>query len=308
MPEVVTAGEPLVALVPLEPGHLRGKRLLEVHVGGAEVNVAVALARLGVRVGFVGQVGEDELGALVEERLRAEGVDLRYFRRVPGFTGLYLREVLPLGQGRAFYYRKGSAASTLAPEAFDPGYLEGARFLHLSGITPALSPSCRAFVLWAMAEAKKRGVRVSLDVNYRQTLWSPEAAQAFLQEALPWVDLLFLSDEEAVLLFGDGERAQVLEAPEVVLKRGKAGATAWVAGERVEGEAFPVAAVDPVGAGDAFAAGYLAGHLLGLGVAERLRLANFLGACVAASRGDHEGAPYREDLEALLEGRARFFR
>ena len=91
MLEVVTAGEPLVALVPQEPGHLRGKRLLEVYVGGAEVNVAVALARLGVKVGFVGRVGEDELGAMVEERLRAEGVDLTHFRRAPGFTGLPLR-------------------------------------------------------------------------------------------------------------------------------------------------------------------------------------------------------------------------
>ena len=212
MLEVVTAGEPLVALVPQEPGHLRGKRLLEVYVGGAEVNVAVALARLGVKVGFVGRVGEDELGAMVEERLRAEGVDLTHFRRAPGFTGLYLREYLPLGQGRVFYYRKGSAGSALAPGAFDPDYLEGVRFLHLSGITPALSPEARAFSLWAMEEAKRRGVRVSLDVNYRQTLWSPEEARGFLERALPGVDLLFLSEEEAELLFGRVEEALRVES------------------------------------------------------------------------------------------------
>jgi len=302
MPEVVTAGEPLVALVPQDLGRLRSQRLLEAYVGGAEVNVAVALARLGVRVGFVGQVGEDELGAMVMEKLRAEGVDLTHFQRVAGFTGLYLREYLPLGKGRAFYYRKGSAASNLAPGAFDPSYLQGAAFLHLSGITPALSPSCRAFSLWAMEEAKKRGVRVSLDVNYRQALWSPQEALAFLDEALPLTDLVFLSEEEARLLFGDEERAlQRLRAPEVVLRRGPRGAVALGEGGRAEEEAFPVAAVDPVGAGDAFAAGYLAGHLWGLPVRERLRLGNLLGACVAANRGDHEGAPYREDLEVLWQ-------
>ncbi|BAW00456.1 2-keto-3-deoxy-gluconate kinase [Thermus thermophilus] len=309
MLEVVTAGEPLVALVPQEPGHLRGKRLLEVYVGGAEVNVAVALARLGVKVGFVGRVGADELGAMVEERLRAEGVDLTHFRRAPGFTGLYLREYLPLGQGRVFYYRKGSAGSALAPGAFDADYLEGVRFLHLSGITPALSPEAWAFSLWAMEEAKRRGVRVSLDVNYRQTLWSPEEARGFLERALPGVDLLFLSEEEAELLFGRVEEAlRVLSAPEVVLKRGAKGAWTFVDGRRVEGSPFAVEAVDPVGAGDAFAAGYLAGAVWGLSVEERLRLANLLGASVAACKGDHEGAPYREDLEVLLKGAKSFLR
>ncbi|WP_337845143.1 sugar kinase [Thermus sp.] len=304
MLEVVTAGEPLVALVPLERGRLRVGKLLEVQVGGAEFNLAVALARLGVGVGYVTWLGTDELSELILERLRAEGVDTRAVRRVEGFTGVYLRRILPLGQGRVFYYRQGSAASRMGPGAFDPAYLDGARFFHLSGITPALSESCRAFSLWALAEAKARAVRVSLDLNHRRHLWEGRVARAWLEEALPFLDLLLLSEEDAEGLFGEEGAVWNLTVPEIVLKRGARGASARVGGRRLEAPAFPVEAVDPVGAGDAFSAGYLAGHLWGLSPEERLRLANALGAFVAAGRGDHEEAPRKEEVLAFLQGEA----
>src|SRR5919199_949193 len=178
MPSVITAGETMVLGIPARSGRLRHAASLELKIGGAESNVAIALSRVGVSSGWVSFLGDDEPGQLVLDRVRAEGVDTLRVRRLQDHpTGLYLREQVGAGT-RVYYYRTGSAASTMGPGAFDRGYLEGAEFLHLTGITPALSERCRRFVLWAAEEARERGVRVSLDVNYRSKLWSPQEARA----------------------------------------------------------------------------------------------------------------------------------
>ncbi len=305
MPEVLTAGEAMALLLPPVPGRLRHQPYLELRTGGAEANTAVALARLGFSVGFVTQLGQDELGELVLARLRAEGVQV-FARRVEAPTGLYLRERLPGGRHRVHYYRQGSAASLITPEALDPSCWQGVKVFHLSGVTPALSPGARAFALWAMREAKARGVRVSLDVNYRRKLWTAREAQAFMEEALPLVDILFLSEEDAVLWPEEASDHLALLAAkgpkEVVLKRGRKGAKAWVGGSLLEAPAFCVPEVDPVGAGDAFNAGYLAGLLWGRSPEERLRLGNALGASAVTVLGDYEGALSKEELEDFLRG------
>jgi 2-dehydro-3-deoxygluconokinase len=235
-------------------------------------------------------------------------VDTSTVRRVPDHpTGLYLRE--QVGQEtRVYYYRSGSAASTMSEGTFDPDYLRGAEFLHLTGITPALSAACRDFVLWAAREAREGGTRVSFDVNYRSKLWSAGEARAFAEEMMPHVDLLLIGDEEASALWGredeDFVRELAASGPrEVVLKRGGEGSLALVDGRVITQPAFPVVEVDPVGAGDAFDAGYLAGHLWGLDPEERLRVANAMGALSVATLGDYEGLPDREELWAFLEGR-----
>jgi 2-dehydro-3-deoxygluconokinase len=308
MPSVVTAGETMVLGVPAQPGRLRHASSLELRIGGAESNVAIALSRLGVSTGWVSFLGDDEPGQLVLDRVRGEGVDTSRVRRLQDHpTGLYLREQVGAAT-RVYYYRRDSAASAMGPNAFDPGYLEGAEFLHLTGITPALSEECRRFVLWIAQEARQSGTRVSFDVNYRSKLWSPEEARAFTEELLPRVDLFFAGDEEARALWGRDDEEFLRElaemAPqEVVLKNGKEGSVAVVGGEVLEQPAFTVLEVDSIGAGDAFDAGYLAGHLWGLGAEERLRVANAMGALSVATLGDYEGLPDREDLLAFLEGR-----
>src|SRR3712207_1589387 len=172
MPGVVTAGETMVLGVPARPGRLRHAPGLELKIGGAESNVAIALSRLGISAGWMSLIGDDEPGRLVLDRVRGEGVDTSMVRRVPDHpTGLYLRE--QVGQEtRVYYYRRGSAASIMSEGTFDPQYLRGAEFLHLTGITPALSAACRGFVLWAAREARGGGTRVSFDVNFRSKLWS----------------------------------------------------------------------------------------------------------------------------------------
>jgi 2-dehydro-3-deoxygluconokinase len=304
LPSVVTAGETMVLGVPARPGRLRHVPSLELKIGGAESNVAIALSRLGVSAGWVSLLGEDEPGRLVFDRVRAEGVDVSRVRRVRGLpTGLYLRE--QVGQEiRVYYYRKGSAASTMTLKALDPEYLKEAEFLHLTGITPALSEDCRAFTLWA---AREDGTRVSFDVNYRSKLWGSGEARAFVEEILPSVDLLFVGDDEARALWGRDDEGLVRELAargprEVVLKLGREGSLALVDGRIITRPAYPVEAVDPVGAGDAFDAGYLAGHLWELAPEERLRVANAMGALSIATLGDYEGLPDKDELWAFLEG------
>jgi 2-dehydro-3-deoxygluconokinase len=279
---------------------------LDLRIGGAESNVAIALARLGFSVGWASWLGQEELGDVVLGRIRAEGVDTSQIRRIEAPTGLYVRERLPEGI-RVYYYRRGSAASMMGPGSFDAEYLEGARFLHLTGITPALSQACREFIPWAMSEARARAVRVSYDVNYRSKLWSQEAARAFTEEVLPLVDVLFLSQEDSLTLWGRADQGLLEhladQGPgEVLLQRGCVGSLAWLNGKVLEHPAFPVTEVDAIGAGDAFAAGYLAGVLWDLSPQERLRTANALGAYSVMSTGDYEGLPTRSGLRAFLDG------
>jgi 2-dehydro-3-deoxygluconokinase len=305
--DVITVGETMVLGVPPRPGRLRHASSLELKIGGAESNLAIALSRLGLSAGWAGYLGDDEPGQLVLDRIRAEGVDTSRVSRIKERpTGLYLREQIGTDV-RVYYYRQGSAASTMHGDAFDPCYLGGAKFVHLSGITPALSVDCRAFVLWAAKEARASGARVSFDVNYRSKLWGTEAAREFVEEILPHVYVLLAGDEEARALWGRDDEGFVRELAErgpeeVVLKRGSKGSLALLEGEVVEHHAFTVTEVDPVGAGDAFAAGYLAGHLWGMPAEERLRVANAMGALSVATLGDYEGLPDEDELWAFLEG------
>lgn len=308
MPSVVTAGETMVLGVPSVPGRLRHAHTLELKIGGAESNVAIALSRLGVTAGWVGCLSSDELGQLVLDRIRGEGVDTSRVRRIQHRpTGLYLREKIG-HEVRAYYYREGSAACEMTPEVFDLDYLEGAEFLHLTGITPAISESCRNFTLWAAEQAHERGVRVSFDVNYRSKLCTPKEAKGFVEEVLPLIDVLMVGDEEALALWGRDDEALLRGLaeggpPEVVLKRGKAGSVALLRGMIHEQSAFPVTEVDPIGAGDSFAAGYLAGDVWGLSPKERLRVAGAMGAYSVMTLGDYEGLPDREELGAYLSGK-----
>jgi 2-dehydro-3-deoxygluconokinase len=303
---VITAGETMALVVPPYPGRLRHATSLSLSIGGAESNVAIGLARLGIPASWISMLGEDELGELVLHRLRAEGVDTSAVKRVSDRpTGLYLREEVA-GRLRVYYYRSGSAAATLSPSAFGPSILQGAAFLHLTGITGALSPECADFLQWAATTAREAGVRVSYDVNYRSRLWKPSAAQAATEGLLPLVDVLFVGDDELGALWG-WETDVALEhlsnagPDEVVVKLGARGCAALINGERLTSPGFPARQLDPIGAGDAFAAGYLAASLWGWAPKKRLRTANAMGAFCVQNLGDYEGLPSRRELDAFLE-------
>lgn len=312
-PEVIAVGEPLIALLAVGSAPLADVEAFSRHVAGAEANMAVGLARLGHRALYVGRVGEDGFGRTIVRRLRGEGVDVSGIvvdaeRR----TGLMVRERRALGPSEVLYYRAGSAGSALGPADIDAASAAfvGARWLHVTGITPALSDSAREAVLRAVELARASDVRVSFDVNLRRRLWSDEAAAAHLHPIAVGADLVFGDADELAVVAGlspspDGlDAAQALLAGgsgSVIIKRGAAGATLVGEGEPVDAPAVPVArVVDTVGAGDAFCAGYLAALLDGLDAAAALRWGNGCAAAALSVEGDLVGLPNRVELERLI--------
>lgn len=318
--EVITLGECLVALVASESGPLAEITSFRRHVAGAEANVAVGLARLGHRAAFIGRVGDDGFGTAIVRRLRGDGVDVRCLRVEPGArTGLMIRERRGAGPSEVIYHRAGSAGSMLGPEdlttAESDGAFSGARILHLTGITPALSPSCHAAVLEAIERAKAHDLAIALDLNLRRRLWSDTEAADALRPLLASVDVVFGSLDEGVVVGGTSDDAgpRIVAAAligsgagHVVLKLGADGAASldsdgtWTVVPGID----RVTVVDPIGAGDAFCAGYLAGQLEGLDEAEALALGNACGAAVVAVEGDQAGAPTREEARRIGRGGA----
>lgn len=309
-PEVLTFGETMVALRGSGPLRLGGS--MQVSVAGAESNVAIGLARLGHAVHWAGAVGEDEAGELVLRTLRAEGVDVRGASLDDGGapTGLMLAEPRLPEVTRVHYYRAGSAGSRLKACSLERAFTAAPpKVLHLTGITPALSRSALSACTLALRLAAEHSALVCLDVNFRSRLWSSEEASAVLRAWAPSVDVLIASDDELPLCLPAGaptepavqaKELHALGVGEVVVKLGAAGATAYTDdGRAVHAPARPVRAVDTVGAGDAFVAGYLSAFLDGSTTEARLDRAVTTGALAVASRGDWEGAPTRAELGLL---------
>ena len=322
-PLVVTLGETLALFAQSDVGVLRSGTAFEFRVGGAESNVAVGLARLGIAACWIGRLGQDSFGDEVVRALRGEGVQVRAVRDRSRPTGLMVRDRRTSIHQRVTYYRSGSAGSALDEVDLGTEVIAGARILHVTGITMALSLSAAAAVRHAVRVARAHGVLVSLDVNFRSRLWSPDSAREALRSLLPEVDLLFAGTDEASLILSDPEtdadpetladpetgaeadalsaarRLQRLGPSEVVVKRGELGAVARSGREEAVGLAASVPVVDTVGAGDAFVAGYLAAVLDGADLPGRLDLACSTGAFACTSAGDWEGAASRVDLALL---------
>lgn len=312
---LLTLGETLVLLASTEPGPLRHAHELRVRIGGAESNVAIGARRLGVPAAWIGRVGADELGELVLRTLRAESIDVSAAIVDPGSaTSLMFKEQRTATTSRVTYYRQQGPGSRLSPDDVDPAVVAAAGALHVTGITLALSDSARDAVFAAARLARQAGVPVSLDVNHRETLWAQEPARAAIEALLPLVDHCFVGHGEAVVLGfhgtpeAVGREIRALGPETVVVKLGARGALAVHDGVAIEVPAVEVPAVDPVGAGDAFAAGYLADLLEGRGLEERLRTAAACGAYAVTSRGDWEALPSRADLALLDHGHGKVMR
>lgn len=305
---LVTLGETLARLDSPVAGPLRHARSLDLGIAGAESNVAIGLRRLGGTAAWVGRVGEDEFGRLVLMTLAGQGVDVSQAVVDPaGPTALLVKERRTSRLTRVYYYRAGSAGSRLGPADVPESLIRSAGVLHVTGITAALSDSAREAVRAAVEVARAAAVPVSLDLNYRRALWSTSEAAGVLRSLAGQADILFATELEAGLV-ASGQGAAALAAGlaalgprEVLVKRGSLGVTACCDDQLIEVPAHPVALVDPVGAGDAFAAAYLAERLRGRPLAERLDAATSAGAYAVTVAGDWEGLPSREEL-ALIRG------
>ncbi len=301
---VVTFGEAM-CLMRAEAGQLlRSARNFARSVAGAETNLAIGLARLGEPVGWFGRVGDDALGLGILDTLRAESVDVSRVITDPArSTGVLVRDSHAERRIQVVYARRESAGSALSPADLDPSYIASARLLHVTGITPALSSQAREATYAALAIAARSGVPVSFDPNIRRRLW-PQASE--MTAALAPV-----AAEAAIILAGLGE-GQVLsgaQEPEdvaahflrqgaqmVILRLGADGSWGTDGARSWHGPAVPVQVSDPIGAGDAFNAGFLSAWLEGQDLPDAMAQGNLVAAMSLQTHGDYEGFPYRSDL------------
>jgi 2-dehydro-3-deoxygluconokinase len=305
MRPVVTLGETMGLFRADSVGSLAQVSSFTLGIGGAESNVAIALARLGTPVRWLGRVGADSIGRRILRELRAEGIEVLGIVDPSAPTGIMVKEQRTAAATRVQYYRASSAGSRLDLDDVAGADIEHAALLHVTGITPALSASAHDAVLAAIAVAAGAGVPISFDLNHRTSLWPEDPAHVY-REIAGRSDIVFAGDDEARILFPDAETPLELAKAiaglgpsQVVIKLGEAGCVALVDGVAYERAAIRVHAIDTVGAGDAFVAGYLAELLAGLPVTERLTTAVILGAFACLNAGDWEGFPTRDELGLL---------
>ena len=308
MSEIITIGETMAAMTPKSNGYLHYIRDYELRIAGAVRNLAIGVCKLGHSAAFVSSLGDDELGYFVNNSIRAEGVDtslVRFDAAHP--TGVMFKQVLRGKETSVFYYRENSAASHMTEDMLSPTMFAGGRILHLTGITPVLSQSCRRLTEKAAEAAQEAGIKISFDPNIRRKLWKGQDYGPVLRRLAEQSHILLLGLEEAEVLFKTREQEKIAEAffrhtqaSCLAIKNGSQGA--YVA-DRSGGHQIPphpCEPVDPIGAGDAFNAGFLCGLLEGKSVREAGEMAAIAGALATESYGDIEGYPARDSMKRIL--------
>lgn len=310
--DVLTVGEPMALFMALQPGELHAVSDFRRAAAGAELNVATGLARLGLRTGYITRLGNDSFGRFLRGVLAHEGIDPRYVVADDGHpTGFMLKTRTDDGSDPQIeYFRKGSAASHLSVADAPAGdAAQGARFparhLHLTGITPALSPSARELVFHLARQARARGASITFDPNLRPRLWpSPEAMAECLNALAALCDTVLpglaegrqltgrhTAEDIAAFYLERGVRQVVVKlGPEGAFYTQQGGAQGRAPGLRVE------RVVDTVGAGDGFAVGVISGLLEGRTLAQAAARGNAIGARVVQFPGDAQGLPTRQEL------------
>jgi 2-dehydro-3-deoxygluconokinase len=305
VPDVVTFGESM-ALFRADPAEpLRTAHRFSRSIAGAESNLAIGLCRLGCAAGWFGRVGDDPLGLGILGTLRAEDVDVsRAIVDDAAPTGLLVRDTHAERRIDVVYARLGSAGSRLSPSDLDRDYLSSARVLHVTGITPALSPTAHAATAEAVRIASEAGVVVSFDPNLRRRLWPDMAAAR--RALLPLIErsqIVLVGHAEATLLTGQETPVAAAQwlvdhgVTTVAVKLGADGALGFGGGHSYHGRALAVHPVDPIGAGDAFDAAFLCAWLRGADVSECVDEGNLAAGLSIQVCGDIEGLPYRREMD-----------
>jgi 2-dehydro-3-deoxygluconokinase len=307
MPDVITAGEPMVLFAAQQSGALEEVSSFARTTAGAELNVAIGLARLDLQTAYLTRLGQDSFGRYLDSVMRREGIDTRYVSHdAVRPTGFMLKSRSEDGSDpRIEYFRRGSAASALSADDVPPDALRGARHLHLTGIFLAVSPSARAFVFALADAARAEGLTVSFDPNIRPSLWpSTEAMIECMDQLARRGDWILPGLEEGRVLTGRRNPEDIAEhyldcgARGVFVKLGAGGAY-W---RTREAQGLAPArqverVVDTVGAGDGFAVGVISALLEGLSPADAAARGNAIGARVVQFPGDADGLPTREQLD-----------
>ncbi|WP_283153497.1 sugar kinase [Guptibacillus hwajinpoensis] len=306
--DIVTLGETMVLFDAASTGPLRYTNQFNKRIGGAESNVAIGLSKLGHSVGWISKLGDEELGHFTLNAIRGEGVDTTNVLMDPEEqTGLYVKEKRT-DRNQVYYYRSGSAASTMTTADINWDYIKRARIVHLTGITPLLSESCYELVNEVFHFAKKHEIKVSFDPNIRiKLLKNIPNGQEKLLDLARQADILLPGLDEAEQLIGTSDPDEIISfflasgVQKIAIKNGAIGTTfATANGENGFVKSYPVSKVnDPIGAGDGFAAGVLSGLLKGKTFQESVDLGSLIGSIVVSVFGDIEGLPTIQEIESL---------
>jgi 2-dehydro-3-deoxygluconokinase len=308
--DLLTVGESMALLVADTPGPLASVEKFTRTSAGAELNVAVGLSRLGLKVAYVSRVGNDSFGQFLRSILQAEGINHQHVQiDAQHPTGFMLKSCELNGDDpKIEYFRKGSAASHMGLQDSPVGVFAQVRRLHVTGISVALSDSVRELVLHMVAQARATGVQVSFDPNLRPRVWPSQAVMVqSLNAVAAQSDLVLPGLSEGQLLTGQHTPQDIAAyyldhgAQQVVIKLGPQGAYFATHTERGMVPGFSVErVVDTVGAGDGFAVGVISALLDGQNIAEAALRGNAIGARVVQFRGDCEGLPNRAQLAQVL--------
>ena len=304
MAEVILFGEPMAMFVAETEGDLSDVSTFTRFLAGAEVNVGIGLKRLGHSVSYVTKLGADPFGKYIEKKLASEGIETQVLYDPDHWTGFQLKSKVSEGDPEVVYFRKNSAASHLTEEDVMSLDLTGARVLHVTGIPPALSMSCRDATYRLIERAREHGMLVTFDPNLRPSLWeSEEAMIRTINDLASKADIVLPGTGEGKVLMGSIDPTAIaayyrgLGAKAVIVKAGAAGAyvdngkeQGYYPGYRVE------KVVDTVGAGDGFAAGIISAWLEGMELPDMARRGNAIGAIQVSVQSDNEGLPTREEL------------
>jgi 2-dehydro-3-deoxygluconokinase len=281
---IVTFGEAMLRFSPAQA--------LAATVGGSELNVAVLAARLGVPSRWVSRLPDNALGRMIDARAREQGVDARVDWTADGRVGLYFLEIAGARIGSVLYDRAGSAFSRIVPGSVDWGAMfAGARWFHVSGITPALSDGAAKVTAESLVAAKAAGLTVSYDLNYRAKLWSAKQACAAQEPLMQHVDLLIAGEEDARVIFGAESAAALAQrfeigAVAITLRDNPCSAMIAADGKVYSAPRLEVESVDPIGAGDAFCGGLIVSRLEGRGWDDAVRFATATAALKHTIPGD----------------------
>ena len=305
----ILVGEPMGLFIAQEEGKLSDVSGYSMAVAGAEFNVAVGLARLNLPVTYLTRLGEDPFGQKIVRTLQRNGIGSEFvsFSKERS-TGFMLKSKVSTGDPKIFYFRTGSAASTLSKEDVDRMDFSGYGFVHLTGIFPALSESTKEASFYLIKKAREHGLTVSFDPNLRPQLWpDTETMVQTLNEFAALSDYVLPGEAEGELLCGDRDPRKIgqfyLErgAKAVVTKMGSRGAYLMTEQDQELVPGFSIEkVVDTVGAGDGFAAGILSALMEGKNLYEAVRRANAVGAIQVTSIGDNDGLPSRAQLAGFM--------
>ena len=308
--KIVLVGEPMGLFIAEETGELEDVSRFSAAVAGAEYNVAVGLSRLGHTALYCTRLGNDPMGKRILKSMASNGVSADLVTVTDdAVTGFMMKGKTDVGDPKIAYFRRGSAASQLSTHDIDKLDLCGCDFLHVTGIFPAVSKSALEAVKRLMARAKALDMFVSFDPNLRPQLWGDEkemvrTLNALAQEA----DLVLPGIGEGKILTkrdtaeGIAEYYHERGVDSVIVKLGADGAYWSTGGEHGTVPAFPVKKiVDTVGAGDGFAAGVISAVAEGLSLREAASRGAVIGSIQITHKGDNEGLPTREQLEAVIQ-------